>query len=535
MQVSSRLQKKALAKVQEAAKETERLLAARSLEESSSELRILYDRLLAQDEYFVLVSRDGLSLLHTNRLREGNRFNDLVGLKAAETLQPLTQIYPRNTGEILIDASAPIHVNGKPAYSLRLGVVVPSLSFRWRMLATSFLPALVATGGMWMGDSVFTRTSFSIAAVGFALLMGQLTFRTFLLNWKNWISVTKSISSGKLQARVETTRRDELGQMSFEINKMVIGMHSILTELAKASGSTHEISTKQRDMVRDLLAASQQLSAGLQQISSGATEQTKLIEETEKVTKEITHKIRQTGPVLEEASTLSQEAESSALSGMEKTKTLHSQMLRIQQAGFTVESGMQQLEQQAAGIRHMIRDIREIAEQTNLLALNAAIEAARAGEEGKGFAVVADEVRKLASRSDEVASQVMHLAGTIGQKSNEAAILVKEERQEVDEGLKLVDELHALIQVLTDKSSSAASQTARTSKVMTEILQAVDSIEKQIESVREISHSFTSAAQEVTASGEMQHSATEHLDDQTRQLREVSDKIHQIANRFQLE
>lgn len=534
MKISAKLERRVLIKIQEIAKKIESVLAGRSLEEATPELRTLLDRLLEEDEYIVLATREGLGVLHTNRLREGNLFNDPVGLRAAQTTEPLVQIYPRNTGELLVDASAPVRINGKPVYSVRLGVVVPSLSFGWKLLSATLLPTAIAVIGVWTSDSAAARAIFTVMSVSLAVLTGWLAFRTFLSNWKHWISVTKSISSGRLKARAQTERRDELGQMSFEINKMAIGMHDIIGQLRNASRSTQDISAKQLDMVRDLLAASQHLSASLQQISSGSTEQSQLVQETETILKQINDKIRQAGSDLQATSKLSQEAESSAQSGMEKTNHLQAQMQRIQHAGIMAESSMQELEKQAAGIEQMIRDIQEIAEQTNLLALNAAIEAARAGEEGRGFAVVADEVRKLASRSDEVASEVMQLAGNISQKSNEAANIVKKERQEVDQGLELVRELQSLIQILTEKSSTTASHSIRNAKVMAEVLQDVDYIEARIEKVREISHSFSSSAQEVAASGEMQHNATEQVADQANRLREISDKIHRIAERFEL-
>ncbi|GAX91907.1 methyl-accepting chemotaxis protein [Effusibacillus lacus] len=535
MKLPAKLQKKSLHKVQTTANQLERVLAARPFEEAIPELRSILENNLAGDEYMLLVSRqDGLALLHTNRMREGLHFNNPIELKAAQTLEPIAQLYPRNTGEILLDAAIPIRIQGKAAFNLRLGVVIPTLSWRWKLLAASVIPVLLPAFGIWTNQSPVINTFLAIASIILAILVSQFSFRTFHRLWKEWVSVTKSISSGKLQARAQTKRRDELGQMSFEINKMALGMHNILSELRNASISTQDISIKQGDMVRDLLAASQELSASLQQISGGAMEQTKVVQGTVQVLKEINSKIRQTGSDLKSTSELSREAEASAVTGMDKTGHLQSQMQRIQQASLTAESAMQELERHAIGIEQMIRDIRDIAEQTNLLALNAAIEAARAGQEGRGFAVVADEVRKLAARSDEVASQVMVLAGNISKQSQQAAAIVQEERQEVDQGLQLVRELQTIIQILTDKSSVTASHTTQNATMMEKILQEVDYIEAQVEKVREISESFASAAQEVAATGEMQYNATETLADQNNRLRELSDKIHKISDRFEL-
>lgn len=534
MKVGRKLKQTSLLKVQQAAKEIEAFLQEGTFQAKSAEIRQMLDRTLEGDEYFVLVTREGLGIIHTNRLREGTLFNDTVGLNAAKTVEPLAQIYPRNTGEILLDASAPIRVNGKFAYSLRLGAIVPSLSFAWKSVAASVVPVLFATAGLWLTESNLTRGVLAAAAIMLAILTGQSAYRIFSLNWRDWIKATKSISSGKLKARIQTNRRDELGQMSFEINKMAIGMHGILSELRNTSLYTKEISTKQDGMVQELLSASQQLSAGLQQVYGGAVEQSTLVHETETLLKAITFLIRQAGIELKATSTLTQEAEQAAQQGLQKTNHLQIQMQRIEQASHTTETSMLELEQQATGIEQMIRDIREIAEQTNLLALNAAIEAARAGTEGRGFAVVAEEVRKLANRANEAASHIMGLAENIIKKSHETVHVVQEERQEVQHGLELVHELHKLIQVLSEKSSMSAAHTIRNSEVMTEVLDDVDLAEQKIEKVMQISQAFSVSAQEAAAAGDVQLNATEQVADQTKRLHDISLKIHQIAERFEL-
>ncbi|MED1643906.1 methyl-accepting chemotaxis protein [Brevibacillus agri] len=534
MKASQKLKQRSLRKVQQAAKEIEALLQEGTVQDDSAKIRQRLDDMLEGDEYFVLVTREGLGIIHTNRLREGTLFNDEVGLRAARTNEPLAQMYPRNTGELLLDTSVPVQVRGENAYSLRLGVVVPALSYGWKLVAAFVMPVCFATVGLWLAQSPWTKGAVAAIALMLAACIGLLTHRNFRHNWRDWMRVTKAISSGKLKVRVQTARRDEWGQMSFEINKMLIGIHGILTELRQTSHATKEISTKQEAMVQELLSASEQLSAGLQQVHGGAVEQASLVEDTEAVLKKITALIRKAGSELKETSTLTQEAELAAREGIAKTSHLHMQMQRIEQASHTTETSMYELKRQAAGIEQMIRDIREIAEQTNMLALNAAIEAARAGAEGRGFAVVADEVRKLANRADEAASHIMDVAGAIIKKSHQTVQVVQEERQEVQSGLALVQELQTIVHVLSEKSALSATHTARNAEVMGEVLRDVDAAEQNIDKVMYISQSFSVSAKEAAAAGEAQLNATEQVSDQARRLHETSVKIHQIAERFEL-
>ena len=66
----------------------------------------------------------GHSWIHTNRLLEGTDFTDEVGLKAANTTEPLLQVYERLTGELLVDGSCRlIEVDGEK-FNIRIGRII---------------------------------------------------------------------------------------------------------------------------------------------------------------------------------------------------------------------------------------------------------------------------------------------------------------------------------------------------------------------------------------------------------------------------
>ncbi|BBG66163.1 methyl-accepting chemotaxis protein [Hydrogenimonas sp.] len=179
-----------------------------------------------------------------------------------------------------------------------------------------------------------------------------------------------------------------------------------------------------------------------------------LMEDTQRVTKDIDKISSSIDSLMEETDELSREivgalntAEEESRRNIEYSKSLQNEIIEsrrmIEEAqreistlnkdvntqyekNMDVSNQLHELSETTVQIRDVLGIISDIAEQTNLLALNAAIEAARAGEHGRGFAVVADEVRNLAEKTQKSLSEINITINTIVQSVEDVSGRVRD-------------------------------------------------------------------------------------------------------------
>jgi len=243
------------------------------------------------------------------------------------------------------------------------------------------------------------------------------------------VALLREIGDGRLDNSIDTSRRDEVGDL-------LGGLAATQTQMAS-------MVVKVKAAADEVARSAAEISEGNESLSQRTESQAASLEETAASMEQLTSTVRQNADNARQANDLAIEARRRAEAGSSVVERAVQAMDGINGA--------------SRRIADIIGVIDEIAFQTNLLALNAAVEAARAGEQGRGFAVVANEVRTLASRSAEAAKEIKALIQDSVARVKDGTQVVNESGATFEQLVLAVKKVGQIIAEIADASGQQAT------------------------------------------------------------------------------
>jgi len=345
-----------------------------------------------------------------------------------------------------------------------------------------------------------------IAAIGFIAALSMIR-KIVVRPLKQTSQFMEQVSRNKdLSLRLTSTRKDEVGQLTSDINSLLDSVSDGMTQVHKTSHALAIAATELTDVAKATDDATNNQLSETSEVKQSMVELQQQQMHIERATHNASGLITHT----------TETARSSADGARQASQDIQALVSDIEQ----VKENINDLNDQTEQVTTILGVIKGVAEQTNLLALNAAIEAARAGDSGRGFAVVADEVRQLASRTQEATGSIETIIGQFQSGSRRSLESVDQVCNEAYSRAQSIEQLSGILSEVI--------------KEMQQANQHASSIQEQVGMQTQVSSNVSNKISTITTHAEQTSNSAGKTREICLYLEHLSEQLELLLNQFTL-
>ncbi|EAE2192228.1 methyl-accepting chemotaxis protein [Listeria monocytogenes] len=337
------------------------------------------------------------------------------------------------------------------------------------------------------------KISLIFTAVIIAVLISLFIFnayitRVILKGIRHLQTTVHKVASGDLSYRSTYNGRDELGDITNDLNEMSENLRLMIEDVKKAS--TDVKSSSDNVIISSEIISAMTTEMDIEMKMMGEQIQTQIgsMKESTDAMDQMTGGVQNVAEYALKVSDLTKDSAEKTNDGIAVINNLVSQMDRISGVMRSSTDVVSQLVNRVGEVEKALDTVTNIADQTNLLALNAAIESARAGEHGRGFAVVAEEVRKLAEQSRLAVVDINTVLKKIQTESKTTIEVMNTGLSESEAGQKIISETEATFTDLLNRVNDISAQMQNVSQETEEMAAGIEEVNTSISDVTEISN-----------------------------------------------
>lgn len=345
----------------------------------------------------------------------------------------------------------------------------------------------------------------------------------------------RKVANGDLSVKdLELGSKDEIGQLSLDINQLV---HNLREIIGQVSVSSEQVASATKQLVsgtEEIANSAEQNSVDVQKVQISSQRQLDIIMQSNITLGHISEK---TDQIRDRAQALNLESDQT-LKQTEKGQTEINRAIKqmgiINSKANNLTNSMSVLMNKSDQIDQILTVITAISNQTNLLALNAAIEASRAGEYGKGFAVVASEIRKLAEESATATNQIGQLIGEIQEGTKEVSLVTTESVDAVQTGTSMIEFAGKAFDGIQQSVSNVAIEIDNVYHEFTDINHNLQEIVVAIVNLEAAANENNENTIDITAHTEEQTASIEEITTLMNSMKSTTENLKDLLHKFKL-